>query len=164
LTWIYVCAHIWRIFPFIGSSAENRGTPGITGSSIVHALCSLILLYMYVQISIISGSWPSFQESSPSRAICCWQQLLPFCCNLLPLLPMSRSSSSRIRGFPVPGTVDPGILPGSRRRCVATGATREDVEERMHEAIEFHIEGLREDGLPIPPSRSSAIYVAVGRG
>ncbi|WP_328585622.1 type II toxin-antitoxin system HicB family antitoxin [Methanoculleus horonobensis] len=47
---------------------------------------------------------------------------------------------------------------------MATGATREEVEERMHEAIEFHIEGLREDGLPIPPSRSSAIYVAVGRG
>jgi predicted RNase H-like HicB family nuclease len=47
---------------------------------------------------------------------------------------------------------------------VATGATREEAEERMHEAIEFHIEGLREDGLPIPPSRSSAIYVAVGRG
>ena len=41
---------------------------------------------------------------------------------------------------------------------------REEVEEQMHEAIEFHIEGLREDGLPIPPSRSSAIYVAVGRG
>ncbi|WP_394804657.1 type II toxin-antitoxin system HicB family antitoxin [Methanoculleus nereidis] len=56
------------------------------------------------------------------------------------------------------------MLPGPRRRCVATGATREEVEERMHEAIEFHIEGLREDGLPIPPSRSSAIYVAVGRG
>ncbi|WP_054847191.1 type II toxin-antitoxin system HicB family antitoxin [Methanoculleus chikugoensis] len=54
-------------------------------------------------------------------------------------------------------------LPGG---CVATGgATREEAEERMHEAIEFHIEGgLREDGLPIPPSRSSAIYVAVGRG
>lgn len=48
--------------------------------------------------------------------------------------------------------------------CVATGATREEAEEQMHEAIEFHIEGLREDGLPIPPSRSSAIYVAVGRG
>ncbi|WP_054847189.1 type II toxin-antitoxin system HicB family antitoxin [Methanoculleus chikugoensis] len=55
----------------------------------------------------------------------------------------------------------PPDLPGG---CVATGATREEVEERMHEAIEFHIEGLREDGLPIPPSRSSAIYVAVGRG
>ena len=51
-------------------------------------------------------------------------------------------------------------LPG----CVATGATREEAEERMHEAIEFHIEGLKEDGFPIPRSRSSAIYVAVGRG
>ena len=51
-------------------------------------------------------------------------------------------------------------LPG----CVATGATREEAEEQMHEAIELHIEGLREDGLPIPPSRSSAIYVAVSRG
>ncbi|WP_367617957.1 type II toxin-antitoxin system HicB family antitoxin [Methanoculleus methanifontis] len=47
---------------------------------------------------------------------------------------------------------------------MATGATHEEVEEQMHEAIEFHIEGLREDGLSIPPSRSSAIYVAVGRG
>jgi len=48
-------------------------------------------------------------------------------------------------------------LPG----CVATGATREETEERMHEAIELHIEGLKEDGLPVPLSRSSAIYVAV---
>jgi len=48
-------------------------------------------------------------------------------------------------------------LPG----CVATGATREETEERIHEAIELHIEGLREDGFPIPQSRSSAIYVAV---
>ena len=51
-------------------------------------------------------------------------------------------------------------LPG----CVATGATREGAEERMHEAIELHIEGLREDGDPIPRSRSSAVYVVVGRG
>ena len=48
-------------------------------------------------------------------------------------------------------------LPG----CVATGATREETEERIHEAIELHIEGLREDGFPIPQSRSSAIYIAV---
>nr|WP_165077991.1 type II toxin-antitoxin system HicB family antitoxin [Methanogenium sp. MK-MG] len=48
-------------------------------------------------------------------------------------------------------------LPG----CVATGATREETEERMHEAIELHIEGLRGDGFPVPLSRSSAIYVAV---
>lgn len=48
-------------------------------------------------------------------------------------------------------------LPG----CVTTGATREETEERIHEAIELHIEGLRKDGFPIPQSRSSAIYVAV---
>ncbi len=46
-------------------------------------------------------------------------------------------------------------LPG----CVATGATREETEERMQEAIELHIEGLREDGYPVPSSCSSAIYV-----
>ncbi|WP_347403376.1 type II toxin-antitoxin system HicB family antitoxin [Methanogenium sp. S4BF] len=54
----------------------------------------------------------------------------------------------------MPQTCD---LPG----CVATGATREEAEERMHEATQLHIEGLREDGFPVPMSRSSAIYVAV---
>jgi predicted RNase H-like HicB family nuclease len=48
-------------------------------------------------------------------------------------------------------------LPG----CVATGATREEVEELIHEAIELHIRGLVEDGMPIPRSHSSASYVAV---
>jgi predicted RNase H-like HicB family nuclease len=48
-------------------------------------------------------------------------------------------------------------LPG----CVATGATREAVEELIHETIELHIRGLVEDGMPIPRSHSSASYVAV---
>jgi predicted RNase H-like HicB family nuclease len=48
-------------------------------------------------------------------------------------------------------------LPG----CVATGATREAAEERMHEAIEIHVKGLLEDGLPIPKSEASAVFVAV---
>jgi len=48
-------------------------------------------------------------------------------------------------------------LPG----CVATGATREEAEEMMHEAIELHIHGLVEDGMPVPRSHSSASYVAV---
>ena len=48
-------------------------------------------------------------------------------------------------------------LPG----CVATGATREDVERNMHEAIEMHIHGLAEDNLPIPESHSFAEYIAV---
>jgi predicted RNase H-like HicB family nuclease len=48
-------------------------------------------------------------------------------------------------------------LPG----CVATGATREESEKNMYEAIEMHIEGLLEDKLPIPESKSFAEYVAV---
>ena len=49
-------------------------------------------------------------------------------------------------------------LPG----CVATGATREEAETNMYEAIQLHIEGLKEDGLPIPSSTSVAEYVVVG--
>jgi len=48
-------------------------------------------------------------------------------------------------------------LPG----CVATGATREEAEQNMYEAIEMHVEGLLEDNLPIPESNSFAEYVAV---
>ncbi len=48
-------------------------------------------------------------------------------------------------------------LPG----CVATGKTRGEAEEQMHEAIAFHIEGMKEDGLPIPQANSSASWVLV---
>ena len=48
-------------------------------------------------------------------------------------------------------------LPG----CIATGATREEVESNMHAAIEMHVQGLREDKLPIPKADSFAEYVAV---
>jgi len=37
-------------------------------------------------------------------------------------------------------------LPG----CIATGSTVEETEKLIREAIELHLEGLREDGLPIP--------------
>ena len=43
-------------------------------------------------------------------------------------------------------------LPG----CVAVGATKEEAEDNMYEAIPFHIEGLKEDGLPIPQNDSVA--------
>jgi predicted RNase H-like HicB family nuclease len=46
-------------------------------------------------------------------------------------------------------------LPG----CVATANTVEDVEQEIRAAIRFHIEGLREDGLPIPAATSSVEYV-----
>lgn len=48
-------------------------------------------------------------------------------------------------------------LPG----CVATGKTRSEVEREMHDAIEFHIEGLRGEGLPIPSPSSTAEYIEV---
>ena len=48
-------------------------------------------------------------------------------------------------------------LPG----CVATGATLADAEVAIREAIEFHLEGLREDGSPIPPTSSRVEYVEV---
>ena len=48
-------------------------------------------------------------------------------------------------------------LPGG----IATGKTREETEERMHEAIEMHIRGLIEDGMTVPKSHSSATFVAV---
>jgi predicted RNase H-like HicB family nuclease len=46
-------------------------------------------------------------------------------------------------------------LPG----CVATGSTVAEVEQEIRTAIRFHIEGLREDGLPIPAATSSVEYV-----
>ena len=49
-------------------------------------------------------------------------------------------------------------LPG----CVATGATLEQTTARMHEAIDLHIQGLREDQLPIPEASATAAYVEVG--
>lgn len=46
-------------------------------------------------------------------------------------------------------------LPG----CVATGVTQAEVEERMRDAIRMHLDGMREDGLPIPEPSSIAEYI-----
>ena len=46
-------------------------------------------------------------------------------------------------------------LPG----CIATGASQSDVELEMKNAIRFHIDGLMEDGLPVPKATSIAEYV-----
>jgi predicted RNase H-like HicB family nuclease len=40
-------------------------------------------------------------------------------------------------------------LPG----CVATGFTVEETEQQIREAIDLHLRGMREDGLPIPKNR-----------
>lgn len=48
-------------------------------------------------------------------------------------------------------------LPG----CIATGATREEARLEIREAISFHLQGMREDGLTIPQPRSHVGYVDV---
>ena len=48
-------------------------------------------------------------------------------------------------------------LPG----CVAAGKTRAEALTLIREAIEFHIEGLRQDGQPIPPPSSTSEVVDV---
>lgn len=45
--------------------------------------------------------------------------------------------------------------------CIATGATREEVERLFAEALEFHFEGLRKKGLPIPQPQSEVGTVRV---
>jgi len=46
-------------------------------------------------------------------------------------------------------------LPG----CVSTGKTREEVEKNMQEAIQFHVESLRQEGLPVPEPKTISSYV-----
>ena len=48
-------------------------------------------------------------------------------------------------------------LPG----CISTGQTWDEVESNMHEAIEFHLEGLREEGYAIPEPSSASTYIEV---
>lgn len=48
-------------------------------------------------------------------------------------------------------------LPG----CVAAGQTREEAVKLIHEAIEEHLQVLREEGMPVPPPRSTAEYAEV---
>jgi predicted RNase H-like HicB family nuclease len=48
-------------------------------------------------------------------------------------------------------------LPG----CVATGATEEDVEREMREAMEFHLDGLKQEGYPLPKPSTRSAYVEV---
>ena len=48
-------------------------------------------------------------------------------------------------------------LPG----CIATGSTVDEAEAEIRQAITLHIEGMREDGLPIPAPMSKVEYVEV---
>ena len=46
-------------------------------------------------------------------------------------------------------------LPG----CITTGRSVEEIERNIREAIELHLEGLREDGEPIPEPHTAVTYV-----
>ena len=48
-------------------------------------------------------------------------------------------------------------LPG----CIATGATPGEAEDAIRDAIALHLEGLRQDGTPIPAASSRVDYVEV---
>jgi len=48
-------------------------------------------------------------------------------------------------------------LPG----CIATGNTVEEAEQEIYDAIKFHIDGLREDGLPVPAPDSVVEYLEI---
>jgi predicted RNase H-like HicB family nuclease len=48
-------------------------------------------------------------------------------------------------------------LPG----CIATGATRDDVEREMKQAIAFHLDGLKAEGMAVPQPNSWSSYVEV---
>ena len=45
--------------------------------------------------------------------------------------------------------------------CIATGSSRDEAEKNIKEAISFHIEGLMQDGLPLPTATSFTEYIEV---
>ncbi|HEV7219540.1 MAG TPA: type II toxin-antitoxin system HicB family antitoxin [Terriglobales bacterium] len=45
--------------------------------------------------------------------------------------------------------------------CVATGATRQEVESQMQEAISFHLETMAENGEPVPEPHSYSVYLDI---
>ena len=45
--------------------------------------------------------------------------------------------------------------------CVSTGATRADVEDQMREAVELHIDALRQEGAAVPAASTYSTYVEV---
>ena len=48
-------------------------------------------------------------------------------------------------------------LPG----CIATGATHDEVEKTMRESIEFHLDGLREEGYQVPAPHTYSAYIEI---
>lgn len=49
-------------------------------------------------------------------------------------------------------------LPG----CMATGSTMEEAVQNMKEAIQFHIEGMKQENIPIPEPSTEAVHIELG--
>lgn len=48
-------------------------------------------------------------------------------------------------------------LPG----CVAAGRTKDEVEKNIRSAVKMHVEGMKEDNLPLPEPQTTVKYVAI---
>ena len=59
------------------------------------------------------------------------------------------------------GETSYGVYIPDLSSCVAMGETIEEARALIHEAIEFHLEGMREEGLPLPEPTTHAEYVEV---
>jgi len=47
--------------------------------------------------------------------------------------------------------------------CVASGGTRHEVEKNMRDALEFHIGGMRKEGMPLPLRKAYSTYMDVSK-
>jgi len=45
--------------------------------------------------------------------------------------------------------------------CASTGQTKQEVERNIQEAIQFHVEGLRDEGYPVPEPSTYSSYIDV---
>jgi len=92
-----------RYKDFTNSCAAVRETQAprfpVGGQSPVLSVLLFCCTYNYIHRSLPVYQ-PVFPESSSFRAISYWQQLLPFCCNLLPLLPTSGALSGPVTSHP----------------------------------------------------------------
>jgi predicted RNase H-like HicB family nuclease len=82
------------------------------------------------------------------RLVAQWQPAPPFARRPMTYLAIYEKTATGYSAY-VPD------LPG----CITTGRTMNETARLMQEAIDFHIEGLREDGLPIPEPATAAGYV-----
>ncbi len=87
---------------------------------------------------------------------------------LLRLLAEDGWQLARTRGshrqykHPVAGKPSLDVPPGTLNAILKQAETREEVLQLIREAIELHIDGLKEDGLPVPTPSSEGEFVEVG--